>query len=91
MDAILFAPMEEQFGTYWQRETSRESDLWYKMLYCLQFRLMRKKIESFEDDPAAHGKEIDLLYSRSEKLKRIRYFYQKARVVLKKYRLSLLG
>lgn len=91
MDAILFAPMEEQFGTYWQRETSRESDLWYKMLYCLQFRLMRKKIESFEDDPAAHGKEIDLLYSRSQKLKRIRYFYQKARVVLKKYRLSLLG
>lgn len=61
------------------------------MLYCLQFRLMRKKIESFEDDPAAHGKEIDLLYSRSQKLKRIRYFYQKARVVLKKYRLSLLG
>lgn len=89
MNAIMFASMDEQFGAYWQRKTSRESDLWYKMLYCLQFKSMRKKIESFEDNPTAHGEEIDILYTRSQKLSKMRYIYKKSRVVLKKYKLSL--
>ncbi len=85
MDAILFAPMDEQFGTYWQRETSRESNLWYKMLYCLQFGSLRKAVESFESDPMEHGKEIDSLYDLAQKYSRIRYVYKKSRVMLKKY------
>lgn len=91
MDTITFAPMDEQFGVYWQRETSRESDLWYKMLYCLQFKSMREKVESFESDPVAHGEEIDSLYAQGQKLSKIRYIYKKSRVVLKKYKLSLIG
>lgn len=91
MDAIMFAPMDEQFGAYWRRETTRESDLWYKMLYCLQFKFLRKKVEAFEDNPVAHGKEIDSLYARSQKLSIIRYIYKKTRVVLKRYKLSLIG
>lgn len=91
MDQIMFAPMDEQFGTYWHRETSRESDLWYKMLYCLQFAPMRKKIESFESDPLVHGREIDKLYTDGQKLSKIRYFYKKSRVVLKKYKLTKFG
>ena len=91
MDAILFAPMDEQFGTYWQRETTRESDLWYKMLYCLQFKSLRRRVEGFEEDPAAHGREIDALYARGQRLSAARYLYKKSRVVLKKYKLSLTG
>lgn len=91
MDTITFAPMDEQFGVYWQRETSRESDLWYKMLYCLQFKSTREKVESFESDPVAHGEEIDSLYAQGQKLSKIRYIYKKSRVVLKKYKLSLIG
>lgn len=91
MDAIMFAPMDEQFGAYWRRETSRESDLWYKMLYCLQFKFIRKKIVTFEDDPLAHGKEIDMLYDRGRKISKIRYIYKKARIVLKRYKISLIG
>ena len=91
MDGIMFAPMEEQFGAYWQRETTRESDLWYKMLYCLQFGSIRRKVEAFEDNPAAHGREIDLLYARGQKLSQIRYIYKKSRVVMKKYEMALIG
>lgn len=89
MDAVMYASMEEQFGAYWQRETTRESDLWYKMLYCLQFKDLRKKVESFESDPIPHGEEIDRLYARAQKLSKARYVYKKGVVVLKKYKLSL--
>ncbi len=85
MDAIMFAPMEEQFGAYWKQNTSRESELWYKMLYCLQFKSLRGRIESFESDVAAHGGEIDSLYTLGQKLSRVRYVYKKSRVVLKRY------
>ncbi len=84
MDAVMYGPMEEQYGAYWRRETSRESELWYRMLYCLQFKSLRRKIERFEQDPAAHGGEIDRLYIRGQKLQRMRYLYKKSRVVLKR-------
>lgn len=84
MDAVMYGPMEEQYGAYWRRETSRESELWYRMLYCLQFKSLRRKIERFEQDPAAHGGEIDRLYIRGQKLQRLRYLYKKSRVVLKR-------
>ena len=90
MDTIMFAPMDEQFGTYWQRETTRESDLWYKMLYCLQFSSIRKSVEAFEANPIAHGQEIDSLYALAQKYSKIRYVYKKSRVVLKKYTLRFM-
>lgn len=91
MDAILYAPMEEQFGAYWQRSPSRESDLWYKMLYCLQFKGLRKRIEGFEADPIAHGREIDRLYAKGQRWSKARYLYKKSRVLWKKIGLSLTG
>lgn len=84
MDAIMYAPMEEQFGAYWQRTVSRESDLWYKMLYCLQFKGIRKEIETFEENPEAHGERIDQLYAKAQKKAKTRYLYKKSRVVLKR-------
>ncbi len=90
MNAIMYAPMEEQFGVYWRRETSRESDLWYKMLYCLQFSSIRKKIETFEEDPLPHGEEIDRLYEKAQKMARVRYVGKKGRVVLRRIRLSVM-
>lgn len=84
LDAIMYAPMEEQFSVYWRRTVSRDSDLWYKMLYCLQFKWTRRKIEKFEKDPAAHGKEIDKLYAQSRHLAQLRYLYKKSHVVLKR-------
>lgn len=89
MDRTMYAPMSEQFGVYWQRQTTRESDLWYKMLYLLQFKSIRKKIEAFEADPFPHGDEIDRLYQKGQKLSRLRYLYKKSRVVLKRMKLRI--
>lgn len=91
MDRIMYAPMSEQFGTYWQRETTRESDLWYKMIFLLQFKSFRNQVEKFEADPFQHGEKIDRLYAKGRKKYKLRYLYKKARVVLKRMRLCLLS
>ncbi len=83
MHDIMYASMEEQFNAYWKQEVSRESELWYKMIYCLQYKSLRDSIISFEGDPLAHGTQIDKLYARGKKLERYRYWYRKARIVLK--------
>ena len=89
MNRIMFAPMNEQFGAYWKREKTGEEDLWYKMIYCVQFKGMRKKLEKFEADPTAHKNEIYGMYARAQKTARIRYIYKKARVVLKRLKIAM--
>ena len=83
MNAIMYAPMEEQFGAYWHRGNDADSQMWYNMIYCLQFKSTRKKVEQWENDPAAHRAEIDALYQKAQKMAKYRYYYKKARVVLK--------
>ena len=83
MEQIMYAPMEEQFGAYWHRSNDADSQMWYNMIYCLQFKSTRKKVEQWENDPAAHRAEINALYEKAQKLAKARYYYKKARVVLK--------
>lgn len=83
MDAVMYASMEDQFGAYWKRENEPDSKMWYAMIYCLQFPSTRKKVEQWESDPTAHRAEIDALYTKAQQLARRRYYYKKARVVLK--------
>lgn len=59
------------------------------MLYCLQFKSLRRKIERFEDDPVSHGAEIDAAYAKVTKMARTRYIYKKMRVVFKRLKLTL--
>ena len=81
---IMYAPMNEQFGAYWQRKTTRESELWYEMIYCLQFKCFEKKLEKYEENPQKYDKQIDNLYNISQKLFKLRYVYKKVRIVLKR-------
>ncbi len=89
MDAVMFGSMEEQFSSFNRGESDRESDLWYKMLYCLQFKSLRSKIESFEANPLAHDEEIDRIYEKGQKLYKLRYLYRKGRIVLRRYTMQL--
>ncbi len=57
------------------------------MLYCVQFKRLRKKMERFESNPLAHGDEIDKAYERGKKLARLRYLYKKSFIVLKRMRM----
>ena len=91
MDAVMYAPMEDQFGVFWHRDTTPESELWYRMCFCLQFKRLRKKIVKFEDNPLAHADEINKLYAKGQKLTRPQYIYHKSRIVLKRYWMRFKG
>ena len=87
MEKVMYAPMDDQFGTYWQRTGDRENMLWYKMTYCLQFGSLRDRVIRCEEDPLAHGDEIDKMYAKAQRMAKLRYYYKKARVVLKSMRM----
>ena len=84
MEGLMYSPLKEQFQSFKYHAATGESDLWFKMIYCIQFRRLRKKIESFENDPTAHAAKINSLYSRALKYSKIRYVYKKSRVVFKR-------
>lgn len=84
MDEIMYAPMSEQFHAYWKQETDPLSQLWYRMIYCLQFPKLRSKIEQFENDPAAHKEAIDALYKKATQRFKMRHYWKKISIVLKR-------
>lgn len=47
MNDIMYAPMEEQFSAYWKRENELESQLWYRLIYCLQFACLRNRVKKY--------------------------------------------
>ncbi len=83
MNRTMFAPMEEQFGAYWVREAPVENELLYRLIYCMQFRLLRFFAERWESDLLKHRKPIGLLYGIAKKRFRIRYYSKKLRVILR--------
>ncbi|HBC93289.1 MAG TPA: hypothetical protein DCZ10_10450 [Pelotomaculum sp.] len=88
MDAIMYAPMQEQFSAYWKQENELMSQLWYRMIYCLQFPGPRKEIEGYENDPVAHQKEINACYERCRKMFKHRYYRKKIHVILRRMGLT---
>ena len=88
MEGIMFAPMEEQFGAYWKQEASRESQAWYRMIYCWQFKKFRPRLEKWEADPEAHWAELEACYAQAQKMARTRYLYKKGYVV---WRRAVMG
>ena len=88
MEGIMFAPMEEQFGAYWKQEASQESQAWYRMIYCWQFKKFRTRLEGWEADPVSHMAELEACYAQAQKMARTRYLYKKGYVV---WRRAVMG
>ena len=84
MDAILYAGMEEQFGAYWMRQASPESQAWYRMLLCWQFRPLRPLLRRWESNPLSHAAALARCARLAGLLGRVRYGWKKGRVVLKR-------
>ncbi len=84
MNDIMYASMNDQFNAYWKQEVSRESDLWYKMIFCLQFKSLRRQVEGYENDPMPYAEKIDKAYAKGKKLMKLRYLYKKSRIVVKR-------
>ena len=89
MDKIMYAPMKAQFDAYWKREDERESRLWYRLIYCLQFKNCRKKCDLYAQDIDKYEQAIDQMYAQCEKRSKTRYYYKKGRVVLRSLRMRL--
>lgn len=83
MDAVMYAPMEKQFGAYWNLNNDLESRLWYQLIYCLQFNTLRKKAEQYAADPLRYGMNIDHLYRKGRRKDRLRYYYKKGSIVMR--------
>ena len=84
LERIMYAPMEEQFGAYWKREVSQESQLWYEMIYCWQFFCFRSRLRRWENAPKEHIMEIHRAYQQAERLARFRYIWKKGNVVFRR-------
>ncbi|MGI5962795.1 MAG: B12-binding domain-containing radical SAM protein [Lawsonibacter sp.] len=88
LEQIMYAPMEQQFGAYWRREVSQESQAWYEMLYCWQFPSFRPWLRRWEENPMAHADMLHRCYALAQRMARLRYLYKKGQVVLLRMRMS---
>ena len=91
IDAVMYAAMEEQFGAYWKQETTKESRLWYKMIFCLQFPVLRRLVQRFEENPEVHEGAIDLMQKIARRAEKGRYYFKKIGIVMKRYEMRLRG
>lgn len=85
LDAIMFAPMEQQFGAYWKQETSQESQLWYILTALWQWPQLRPVCLACETDPLAHRQELLAAYRRAQRLARRRDWKKKGDMVRRRF------
>ena len=83
LTSIMYAPMEEQFGTYWKRDGGAENRLWYQMIYCLQFRPLRRLMSGYEHEPVKYRRRIQACYWAAVQAFRVRQMQKKAQLVWK--------
>lgn len=84
MEATLYAPMAEQFSTYWHEQGDADSRRWYELTYLWQFPRLRKQCERWEGSPTDFSGDIDALYERAKRMEKRRYLRKKAGVVLRR-------
>lgn len=84
MDAVMFAPMSEQFNAFHMGSTDREGNLWFDLMFLWQFKSFQKKCLEYEKDVLAHEKEILRDYAKAQKMAKLRYVYKKSAIVFKR-------
>lgn len=84
MEATLYAPMAEQFSTYWHEQGDADSRRWYELTYLWQFPRLRRRCLEWEGAPGEHTGDIDALYEKAQRLEKRRYLRKKAGVVLRR-------
>lgn len=84
MEATLYAPMAEQFSTYWHEQGDADSRRWYELTYLWQFPRLRKQCERWEGSPTDFSGDIDALYEKAKRMEKRRYLRKKAGVVLRR-------
>lgn len=88
LNKIMYAPMAEQFSTYWKRKNETMSQLVYELIYCQQFKLLRKRAAKMAQDPLSYQRQIHNLYKLGMQLYRVRHLARKADIVLQSKRMK---
>lgn len=89
LDNIANAPMEDQFAAYWHGENRAETQIWYRLIFLLQFSLLHNWAVKLSGNTKKNEKSIHKLYYIGQKLFRIRYIYKKTRMVIKCLKMRL--
>jgi radical SAM superfamily enzyme YgiQ (UPF0313 family) len=86
MHKLMNMSMQEQFDSHWKFKNSNETiNYWYDLIYITQFKSMRKSVSELakDDQNPDNRKKLTKLYNKGRKLARIRYWKNKAVIVLK--------
>lgn len=86
MEKLMYAPMQEQYDTYWQNETSDpQMNYIYKLIYLTQFSAYREKTKGLVDGYPSKVAQLDKLYKKGMQRAKLRYFYKRGKLVLHSY------
>lgn len=77
LDRIMYAPMAEQFGAYWDQEAGLEHQLWYQLIFLWQWRGMHRRCLQYEKAPLAYAKAIQQDYWMACRMDHLREIGQK--------------
>ncbi len=60
--AMLDAPAEERLLSYWKRDGGIKNQLWYQLIFCLQFCILRRIVSRYESEPVKYRRRIRICY-----------------------------
>jgi len=88
MEAIMYAPMEKQYATWWETGSDDvDVNFWYHLIYMTQFGRLKRTARRLARDMDA-GKpgvreKAQRCYQKAKKTARLRHYWQKGLAVLK--------
>jgi radical SAM superfamily enzyme YgiQ (UPF0313 family) len=86
MQKMMHAPMREQYNMHWARDNANPLiNFWYHLIYLTQYASYRGLAKRLAQDPEnpENQREAERAYVKAEKLEKPRYYWQKARIILK--------
>ncbi|MDR0248066.1 MAG: B12-binding domain-containing radical SAM protein [Oscillospiraceae bacterium] len=86
LEAVMYAPMETQYASWWEASCRDEGvNFWYKLTYLTQFASMKKKAAALagQAESGIARAKADKCHKKARRLARARHYWQKGKAVLK--------
>ncbi|MBQ9270195.1 MAG: B12-binding domain-containing radical SAM protein [Oscillospiraceae bacterium] len=88
LDSMMYSSLQEQYDRHWGPHASSFADAsaknsWSDLIFLTQFPAIRKEVIALSRDPDGNTKKITALKKRMEKKKRLDYYIERIKLVLK--------
>jgi len=86
LDALMYAPMEQQYATWWESACDDpEKNFWYHLIYMTQFPSLKKKARALARNPDSEASRQSAAkqYANGKRLAEFRRYRQKGMAVIK--------